>query len=286
MRSKHGWPLAFVVAALLLPPPALAQPKRVVSTFLCTDEYVFRLLPRHDIAALSFEAADRHPVVSTIANDVGDIPLVHNSAEEVLARNPDLVVMYAGTQERLHAQLHDAGKRVIDVPWANSLADIRAITLNLGREIGAEDRARALVEKMDRALDRAKSPGPPVRTLLYQANGYTASDPVTNEILRDAGLLDVAHEMGVTRSGTIPLELLVESPPDLLLLSSSDSSRPSLASFTLAHPALTDLARRTVVGRASLTPLYCPGPWSAAVASTLAFWGDRARALARTGTRP
>src|SRR5436190_1200973 len=70
--------------------PAVAAPHRVVSTFLCTDEYVFRLVARDRIAALSFEAGDRKPVVSTIADRVGGIHQIRPSTESVLALKPDL----------------------------------------------------------------------------------------------------------------------------------------------------------------------------------------------------
>src|SRR5512137_1121104 len=67
--------LAVFLLALVLGTTAasVAAPSRVVSTFLCTDEYVFRLVPRAHIAALSFEAGDRHPVVSTIVDRVRGI---------------------------------------------------------------------------------------------------------------------------------------------------------------------------------------------------------------------
>ena len=286
MRLKHGWPATIVAAALITVLPAQAGPRRVVSTFLCTDEYVFRLVPREDIAALSYEAGLRRPIVSTIADQVGGIPFVHNSAEEVLEKKPDLVVMYAGTQVRLHAQLREAGIRIVDVPWANSLAEIRSATLDAGRALGAEAKARALLEDMDRALAAAHSRGPRVRALIYESNGYASTDTITSEIMNSAGLVDVAHEIGVTRSGSVPLELLVASPPDLLILDESGRGEPSLANLVLAHPALADIADKMVVGEVSLTPLSCPGPWSADIAGPFAQWGDKARALARTRARP
>src|SRR5581483_4294947 len=79
-----------VLACLSL--PATAAPQRIVSTFLCTDEYLLRLVPRSRIAALSFEAGDRKPVVSTIADKVGGIPQIRPSTETVLNLSPDLVV--------------------------------------------------------------------------------------------------------------------------------------------------------------------------------------------------
>jgi len=75
MRGLHGWHAFVLAAAFLMAAPAFAAPQRIVSTFLCTDEYVFRLVPRAHIAALSYLAADTHPVVSTIADKVKGIPL-------------------------------------------------------------------------------------------------------------------------------------------------------------------------------------------------------------------
>jgi iron complex transport system substrate-binding protein len=285
MRLAHGWHVAAFALALGAATAAQASPQRVVSTFLCTDEYVFRLLPRERIAALSYLSADRHPVVSTIADEVAGIPLVHDSAEEVLARHPDAVVMFAGTQPRLHAQMRAAGVPVIDANWSTSLAAVRADALALGRALGAEARAKALLDDMDRVLASARPAGPPVRTLIYEPNGYVGVDPVSDEILRKAGLVNVAGEIGATRSGLIPVETVLANPPDLLLLSSADP-RPSLAGLVLHHPALQSLAGRTLMAPVSLRPLACPGPWSAGVAPELAGLGVKARALARRGSGP
>ena len=87
MRAAHGSHVLVLCALILTAVPiraatpdfahAASGPRRIVSTFLCTDEYVFRLVPRSRIAALSYLAGDTHPVVSTIANKVGDLSLIH-----------------------------------------------------------------------------------------------------------------------------------------------------------------------------------------------------------------
>src|SRR5262249_10112326 len=105
MRQTHGWVAACLAALILAANPATSAPRRVVSTFLCTDEYVYRLVPRDHIAALSFEATDRSPVVSTIADAARGIRTIRPSAETVLTLKPDLVVMYAFTMPALHAAL-------------------------------------------------------------------------------------------------------------------------------------------------------------------------------------
>lgn len=286
MRRAHGWHITVISLLLAAASPAAAGPQHVVSTFLCTDEYVFRLLPRERIAALSFLSGDRHPVVSTIVDRVAGIPLIHASAEEVLSRRPDLVVMYADTDARLHAQLREAGVPIVDVPWARTLAEIRKITLRLGEALGARTRAQALVDAMDRELESAKAPFSPVRTLIYEPNGYATADGVTNEILGRAGLVDVAPGMGATRRGTIPIEAVVANPPELLILNGASGAENSRADLVLHHPALASLPANVFVARAVLTPLLCPGPWSAETVPGFAALGQKARALARASARP
>jgi len=285
MRRVHSWHITLISFALVFASQAAAAPRHVVSTFLCTDEYVYRLLPRDHIAALSFLAADRHPVVSTIVDKVGGIPLIHDSAEEVLAHNPDAVVMYAGTQARLHAQLKQAGVRIIDAGWSNSLAGIRRDALALGRALGVEARAQSLVDDMDRTLAAARSSGQPVRTLIYEPNGYVTSNSVADELMRNSGLVEVAGETGMTRSDMIPVESVIARPPALLLLTAEDE-RPSLANLVQHHPAFESLAFKTLIANISLRALACPGPWSVQVAPELTRLGDKARALARARGEP
>ncbi len=262
--------------------PAFAAPQRVVSTFLCTDEYVFRLVPRSHIAALSYESVDRHPVVSTIADAAGGIRVIRPSTETVLALKPDLVVMYAGTKPRLHLNLKKLGVPILDVPWANSLADVRAITHMLGERLGAPGKARALLAGMDRKIAEAKAnaPQPPVRTILYEPQGYASVQGVTDEVLRLSGLADVAPAGSLTRTGQLPVESVIAAAPELLILGGEERSGSGRAYAILHHPALRALAGRTYIKFANLTPLLCPGPWSLDSAKTLEKLGRRARALA------
>src|SRR3569832_373351 len=100
MRARHGRHV-LIFALALLAGGAEAAPQRIVSINLCTDEYVFRLVPRSRITALSVLAADHHPVVSTIADQVAGIRTIRQTSEEVLGLKPDLVVLDAGTNARV-----------------------------------------------------------------------------------------------------------------------------------------------------------------------------------------
>ena len=77
-----------------------------------------------------------------------------------------------------------ARRAVLDVPWANSLADIRETTLMLGEKLGAPDKARAMLAEMDAQgrRPRASAPHPArahdfsmSRTAMPTTGGVTAN---------------------------------------------------------------------------------------------------------------
>jgi len=284
MRRTHGWIAGVLIAGIVASAPLDAAPQRVVSTFLCTDEYVFRLLPRDRIAALS-DLAGNHPpvppVVSTIAGavDAARIPLIAPSAETIAMKKPDLVVMYRGTDPRVEAELRRVGIPVLAVPWANSLKDIRDVTRMLGDKLGAPDRAAALLKTMEATLAeaRALAPKPPVETLIYEPNGYATTGGVADEIMQAAGLRNAAADMHPTRLGRVPVEAVIADPPELLILNTARERATAQADLVLQNPALRALKGKSSIVRADLKPLYCPGPWSAEAALTLAELGRLAR---------
>jgi iron complex transport system substrate-binding protein len=280
MRKTHGWVVGVLAALILAIHPVASAPRKIVSTFLCTDEYVFRLVPRERIAALSFEATDRHPVVSTIADVARGIPTIRPSAETVLNFRPDLVVMYAGTMPQLYAQLAKIGVPVLDVAWANSLADVRKVTAMLGEKLDARNRAKQMLAEMDRKIAQAKARAqrPPVATLIYEPNGYSSSGGMTGEIMALSGLKDAAPGLKPTRLDTLPVESVIAAAPELLILSGDRHAQSSRADLVQHHPALKALDGRSFIAWAQLTPLLCPGPWSLDVAETFTSLGAEARA--------
>ncbi|MEJ1968759.1 MAG: ABC transporter substrate-binding protein [Rhizomicrobium sp.] len=256
-----------------------------MSTNLCGDEYVLRLVPRGHIAALSFEAGDRHPVVSTIVDRVGGIAQIRPTLEAVLDLKPDLVVMQTGTLMRLHAGLAALGVPILDLPYDDSLAAVRRTTIMLGRRFGAADKAAALLKQMDAVLAAARRAAarPSVRTLIYEPNGYAASGGLTRELMTVAGLADMASSYGLTRSGRIPVEEVVAAAPDLLILSGQRRTPTARADLVLHHPALAALEGHTTTAWQPFLPLLCAGPWSAEAAATFARLGRLAhrQALSR-----
>lgn len=278
---RRWWIGLGLLAALAA--PAHAAPRRVVSVSLCTDEYVFRLVPRERIAALSILAGDKPPIVSTIAHAVKGIPLIRSNAEEVYAKHPDLVVMDEGTDPRLQAHLMEAHIPILEMPNAVTLADVRRITKMMGEKLNAKGRAAALLVRMDEELHdaRKRAPHPTVSALIYEPNGYVTDTIIADEIMNIAGLKDASRLMHPSRLGRLPVEAVVAAAPDILILNNSNDGAPAQAGAILHHPALESLKGKSLIVQASLTPLLCPGPWSADVAGEFAAFAQRSRALAK-----
>jgi iron complex transport system substrate-binding protein len=64
-------------------------------------------------------------------------------------------------------------------------------------------------------------------------------------------------------------------PPELLILSGDRDVTNSRADLVQHHPALK--AFKGAVAWTKLTPLLCPGPWSADAVETFATLGTKAR---------
>lgn len=275
--------LVFGPAARAAPPPSPLPPTaRVASVLLCTDEYVYRLLPRARIAALSYLANDTHPIVSTLVGKVDGIRLIPMSAEALVAAKPNAVVLAKGASAEMRAVLKAAHIRIIDMGWANSLDGVRGVTRQLAAALGVPQKGEALIAKMDARLAaaRAMAPKRPVRTLLYQPNGYTVAGGVSDAVMRAGGLIDIAPVLSPTRRGTVPVETVVADAPELLILGGAPGGYNSRAREVLHHPALAALDSHTHRQWMALTPLLCPGPWSADAALSFARAADAVRGLA------
>jgi iron complex transport system substrate-binding protein len=84
--------------------------------------------------------------------------------------------------------------------------------------------------------------------------GFTVgAGSLANELLTLAGARNVAAEQGLDRWGSLSMEALVRSAPELIVLTGYRRSQPSLANAALAHPVVARLAaRRTVTVPAAL----------------------------------
>src|SRR5688572_17173739 len=87
-----------------------AQPQRIVSIGLCTDQLLLMMVERKRIASVTHSAAN--PEESYMAAAVSDIPLNYSGVEEIIALDPDLVVGSPFASQDTARLMRELGYRV------------------------------------------------------------------------------------------------------------------------------------------------------------------------------
>ena len=128
---------------------AASLPQRVVSLDYCADQYVLRFVGPERIRALSPDAGRSFSYMRDAAQD---LPQVRPLAENVIALQPDLVVRSYGGGARAPAFFAALDIPVLQLPYAGSLADIRATILTVAARLGAAGEGERVAARMDARL--------------------------------------------------------------------------------------------------------------------------------------
>jgi iron complex transport system substrate-binding protein len=244
---------------------------RVVSLNPCTDAVLVNVADRGQILALSHYARDARQ--STIAGVARTYPITYESAEEVVALRPDVVLTAAHSSPATRAALKrlDIRTELFKVPnsWGENQAQIRRIA----HAVGHPDRGEALIARVEAAMAQgAPRPGArPVTALVFQPNGFAAGHgTLVDEMMRRAGFVNVAERYGLKKWGNVSLERLLDDPPEVLLAGQAAPNAQTWAERILNHPALAGVGPRM---RRAVFPerlLYCGGPVLIQTAAVLA----------------
>lgn len=256
--------LGLVVAAT----PALARPHRIVSLNLCADALVLRLADRADVRSVSWLARD--PENSVVAAEAASVPVNRGLAEEVAALQPDLVVVGAFTARSTVALLRRLGMPILELRVPQDLDGVRAQIRQVAAAIGQTERGEAMIAAMDDRLAAIRRPASPPLAVVLRPNGFTAGrGSLVDEILRQAGIRNLAAEQGLENFGEIPLERVALSGVRLLILNQPENRAPSLGEAVLDHPILAALPDLHMV-RVPARLWTCGGPEVADAAALIA----------------
>ncbi|TCS17460.1 ABC transporter substrate-binding protein [Caulobacter sp. BK020] len=255
--------LSGVASARVLP--------RVVSLNPCLDAVLVNVADRGQVAALSHYARD--PQQSSIARIALDYPITYESAEEVIALRPDVVLTAAHSSPATRAALKRLGIRteLFKVPnsWVENQEQIRRIAA----AVGHAERGEALIARVEAAMARG-APRPsarPITALVFQPNGFAAGHgTLVDEMMRRAGFVNVARRYGLKKWGNVSLERLLDDPPEVLLAGQAAPNAPTFAEKILSHPALASISSRMTRAVFPERLLYCGGPSLVDTAAALA----------------
>ena len=245
-------------------------PRRIVSLNLCTDQLLVDLVPRERIAAVSFLATDR--TLSAYAARLQGLKQVRGTAEEVLALAPDLVIAGEYTTGPTVDLLRRLGVKLLVVPLAADFEGMRSSLRMISEAVGEKDRGEKIITEFDERVKGARStvPGRPT-AIAYQVNSLTSGPgSLLDAALEAAGYHNIARDRQLGPAGRLPLEALVASPPDLIVLANAPGDFKTVLGDNLRHPAFADLLRRRPNVHLPMPLWMCAGPKIAEAVEILA----------------
>lgn len=238
----------FFIASLQAQTPALTNaetpittpPQRIASLNICIDQLLWELVPHERLVSFSYLTAD--PMWSPIAGQVKGMPLNHGLAEEIVPLHPDIIL--AGEFDARDAinLLQRLGSRVERVALPRTLDDIHQQILQVGELAGVTEKAQQMSARIAQQLSALKitrQDPTPLTAFWYSSNGVVIGEgTLEHELMRFAGLRNLAAERGMYGFTPLDLELLLSAKPQILIVEESSSEAFSLAREYLEHPAL------------------------------------------------
>lgn len=237
-RSFARW-LSIVATAMSGSTSFAADLPRIASINLCTDQLLVSLADPPQILGLS--PYSRNALLSWAADAAGRFPVLSGGAEDVLVLKPDVVVASLldkrATRELLKAnRLHLA-----EFAAQKNLDEVKEQIRRMGELVEHADRAAAEIARLDAAVVRARRavPARHYRVLPLSRRGWVSgSDSLIGSLLVEAGLSNVAGELGIDTGGYASLEAIVNLKPDFLLVSEPGEYAEDNGRALLLHPAL------------------------------------------------
>ncbi len=202
-------------------------------------------MPRARIAAVTHLAAD--PSVSAIPDKAKGLPVTRCGAEDVLARDPDLILAGPWASLARCRCCSVWGGNVVIVPLAADLDGVRSALELVAKAVGEPEAGARAIAAFDARLAVAEgAAGRGRRPHLYTSGG-SASAPGTlaDAALAAAGYRNAALSYPSARNGQVPLEAIIAHPPELLVLASPPTAYRTVVADNLRHPALAQLTQTT-----------------------------------------
>ena len=235
-----------------------------MSLKVCTDELLLDLVPPSRIASITFLSREKASLRQW--PQAANIPVNHNTAEEILATHPDLILTDSFIVPSLRPLLAKTGAIVVEVPPAENFDQIRTSVRLVAKAVGEAARGEALIAHMDAELRElaAHRPAKVLSVAQWGGGGYVpGKGGLFDALLETAGARNV--EQG--SFGYYDVESLIAADPDTLVYGDIYAGTTSLRADQDLHPALM---KRYAGRRITYASLYgCGVPQSAGAAKQL-----------------
>ena len=219
-------------------------PRRIVSLNMCTDQLLLDLVPHERMVGVSYLGADK--TLSAEARRLAKFNLLKGTAEEVLALKPDLIIAGEYTTGATVDLLRRLGQNVLIVPMAIDFDGMRKTVRQMALAVGEVERGEKVLSDFDERLRAARSTVQSRPTAIAYQVGSLVSGPesLLDAALTAAGYRNLARDITLGAGGRLPLEQLVATPPDLIVLANAPDDFRTVLADNLRHPALAKLMAR------------------------------------------
>lgn len=219
-----------------------AQPNRIVSQTLGTDEILLSICPPERIIALSSFAEDSS--YSNVVEQAKQIPnRVTEGVEQILQLEPDLIFVASYSRAETVQLLKASRVPVFRFANFDSIDDVKANVRTVGYATGCDAEAEKLVKEMEEKLARIRASIPknqnPPRVMSYGRDGSTAGSKTTfDDIVRAAGGVNVTAEKGLEGFPKISSEKIAEWQPDYIVMGANSAEIENKRGQLLADPII------------------------------------------------
>ena len=232
------------------------KPSRIVSLTYGTDEILTEVVDAKRIQAYSRWAGDNEIsfITKEQAQKVGC--KVHDSLENILKLEPDLVVASIATSNELVQSLEHMGIKVYIARSPHNYQEMCAKIVNLAEAVGEKAKGEALVSKMNermQALEQRLSKLPDSKRKVAVAFNFTSAMGRRGDLLDN--MMTMAHVINGAAAVTPPIsehgsvviskEMVVGINPDVFLLPTWNfNNKQDIKGY--AHAVKNDPAYRNV----------------------------------------
>ncbi len=212
---------------------------KAVSLDYCADQFLLSIADKDQIIALTEDAIEDH---SFYRDKAKDIPLFKATSEQVLRTSPEIVVRYWGGFKMLPL-LERANISVVSAIYGTGQEILYDNMRRIGQALKQQARTEQLIQNNQLRFQAVKEKAKLIRlddrkfrTAYLTPGGITAGmNTFVADVMQLTGLKPLAEELGIEGWRPLPLETLINNPPDLIIGSFFDMGNLHISNWSLTR---------------------------------------------------
>ncbi|WP_270749964.1 ABC transporter substrate-binding protein [Fusobacterium hominis] len=203
--------------------------KKIISMSMASDELLYALVSKDRILALSGNS-DKNEMRSALWNKINDFNQVKDNVEQIMALEPDLVIVPNWIKKTVISQLEDAGINIYVYDTPSNFQEEKNLIKELSCLLEVKNIGARIIKDMDTRLlaiqQKIKKSGKPCpRVLEYSHYGSTnGKGSMFDDMLSNIYCKNIANEIGIYRFTKISKELVIDLNPEIILIPIWDST--------------------------------------------------------------